>query len=97
AAKGRYTEPILLVVWAHAGLLAARNIPIAVIVAAPMAAAGIQYALDRVDHWSVASWVRNAVQSFNRIAAETGENERIPRWHLVSIAGMTLVAMLIFA
>src|ERR1039458_7994309 len=34
--KGRFTEPLLLLVWGHAALLAARNIPIFMIVAAPL-------------------------------------------------------------
>jgi hypothetical protein len=97
ALQGRYTEPILMLVWGHAALLAARNIPIAMIIAAPMTAAAIQHALNRVDCWQVASRARKAVAAFNRIAAETGENERVARWHLVSVAGFALVAAVVCA
>ena len=41
-AKGRFTVPLLMLVWAHAGLLAARNIPIFMIAAAPPVAAAIR-------------------------------------------------------
>jgi hypothetical protein len=97
ALKGSYTEPILMLVWAHAGVLAARNIPITVIIAAPIAAAAIQHALDGVNGWQVASWVRKRVAAFNRTAAATGEKELAPRWHLVSVAGFVLVAAVICA
>ena len=40
--KGRYTDAILMMVWAHGGLLAARNIPIFMIAAAPPVAFAIQ-------------------------------------------------------
>src|ERR1035438_10600471 len=39
---GRFTEALLMIVWAHGGLLANRNIPIFMIVAAPPVAAAIQ-------------------------------------------------------
>ena len=35
AAKGRYVEPLLMIVWAHAALVASRNLPIFAILAAP--------------------------------------------------------------
>ncbi len=40
--RGEFTEPLLMLVWAHGGLLAARNIPIFMIAAAPPVAACIQ-------------------------------------------------------
>jgi hypothetical protein len=95
--QGRFTEALLLSVWAHGALLAARNIPIFVIVAAPPAAAVIQQWLGRVPEMNVAAWLRAAARKFNRLALETSETEAIPRLHLVSILGVLLVAALIFA
>jgi hypothetical protein len=95
--RGRFTEPILMVVWAHAGLLAARNIPIFVIAATPVAAALVQHWLDRAADWNVAGWVRRAAGKFNLAAAGAGEKELVGRWHLVSVAGMALVAAVIWA
>ena len=40
--QGRFTEALLILVWAHGGLLAARNIPIFMIAAAPPVAAAIR-------------------------------------------------------
>ncbi len=51
---------LLLVLWAHGALLAARNIPIFAIVAAPLAAEALQHGLDRAAEWNVAAWLRRA-------------------------------------
>jgi hypothetical protein len=95
--KGRFVEPVLLLVWAHAGLLAARNIPIFMIAAAPPVAAAIQEWLIRLPKLNVARWLRNGAARFNRVASEMGETEAIGRWHLVSVAGALLVAALLYA
>ena len=62
-----------MLVWAHGGLLAARNIPIFMIVAAPRSAAAIQEWLLRSPGSSVAELAARAPAArFNRLAAETG-------------------------
>jgi hypothetical protein len=95
--QGRFTEALLVLVWAHGGLLAARNIPIFMIVAAPPVAAAIQQWLLRVPNLNVAAWLRTAAGKFNRVAEETGQTEAIARLHLVSILGVLLVAALVWA
>jgi hypothetical protein len=95
--RGRYVEPILIGVWAHGSLLAARNIPIYLIIATPIAGAAIQHALDRVGEWHTAAWARKAIAKFNQIAASTGESERVGRVHVVSALGLLLVAAVIWA
>ena len=42
ASKGSFIEPLLLLMWAHAALLSTRNIPIFMIMAAPLAAAAVE-------------------------------------------------------
>jgi hypothetical protein len=95
--RGEFTEPLLMLVWAHGGLLAARNIPIFMIAAAPPVAACIQEWMLRLPDSSVAAWLRSAAERFNRIADETGETDSIARLHLVSVLGVAIVAALIFA
>ena len=56
--KGRFTEPLLLLMWGHAALLAARNIPIFMIVAAPLVAAAMEEWLARLPELGVAEWLR---------------------------------------
>jgi hypothetical protein len=95
--EGHFTDALLLSVWAHGALLAARNIPIFAIVAAPPAAAAIQQGLLRLPELNVAAWLRAAARKFNRVAEETAETDGIPRLHLVSVLGVILVAALIYA
>ena len=95
--RGRLTEPILLGMWGHAALLAARNIPIFAILTAPAAAAMIQSWLDNSEKWQVAGWARRAAEKFRRIALQTAEMEAVGRWHLVSVLGVVLVAAVIWA
>ena len=95
--QGRFTEALLVFVWAHGALLANRNIPIFMIVAAPPAAAAIQQWLLRVPELNVAAWLRTAADRFNRVADETGETDSIARLHLLSVFGVLLVAALIYA
>src|SRR5580658_8898216 len=80
--KGSYTEAVLLIVWAHGALLAARNIPLFVIVAVPPVAALLSDWLARAPQFNVAPWLRVATARFNGIAADMTETERIGRWHV---------------
>ena len=95
--QGRFTEALLVFVWAHIGLLAARNIPIFAIAAAPLVAAAIQQWLLRVPDLNVAAWLRTAAGKFNRLADETGQTDSIARLHLVSVLAVLLVAALVYA
>jgi len=97
ASEGRFTESVLLLLWGHAGLLAARNIPLFAIVSAPLVGAAVQAWLTRLPHLEVAGWLRRAGARFNDIVARTGGTDALPRWHLVSAAGFAIVAALLFA
>jgi hypothetical protein len=95
--QARFTEVLLIVVWAHGALLAARNIPIFMIVSAPPVAQAIHRWIVRLPEMQVAAWVRSAAQRFNRIASETAETDAMPRFHLVSFAATVLVAAVVCA
>jgi hypothetical protein len=95
--QGRFTEAMLIVVWAHGALLASRNIPIFVIVAAPPIAAAIQQWLLRLPELKVAAWLRAAAGKFNRVAEATGQTDGIARLHLVSVLGLLLVAAVLYS
>jgi hypothetical protein len=95
--RGRFTEALLVFVWAHGGLLAARNIPIFMIAASLPVADAIQHWLLRVPDLQVAAWMRAAAARFNRVADETSETDSIARLHLVSVLGLLLVAAVVYA
>jgi len=97
ASQGRFTESLLLLLWGHAGLLAARNIPLFAIVAAPLVAAAVEAWLARLPHVEAAEWVRRAAARFNAMVAQTAVTDALPRWHVVSAAGLAMVAALLFA
>ncbi|HEY2017704.1 MAG TPA: hypothetical protein VGH38_29560 [Bryobacteraceae bacterium] len=95
--QGRFTEPLLLLMWAHAALLAGRNIPIFAIAAAVPAAHFVQEWLNRVPESNAAEWLRAAVGSFNRLAARTGEVMAGGSWHVAGVAAVVFVAAVIWA
>ena len=97
ASQGRFTESLLLILWAHAALLAGRNIPLFAIVSAPLVAAAVQAWLTRLPHLEAAGWLRACGARFNQIAAQTAITDALPRWHGTSAAGFALVAALVFA
>ena len=97
ASQGRFTESLLLLLFGHVGLLAARNIPLFAIVSAPLVAAAVQDWLTRLPNLEVAGWLRTAADRFNAIVAKTSETDAMPRWHLISFAGFAVVAALLFA
>ena len=97
AARGSYTEAILYLMWAHAALLASRNIPLFGIVAAPMVATALDAWLAKLPTLEVASWLKAAARKYIAIAAETAETDAISRWHLASVAGVVVVAALLYA
>jgi len=94
---GRFTEAVLVFTWGHAALLAARNIPIFMIASAPIVAAAVQQWLLRVPQLDVAPWMRALAAKFNKVVESTASTEAIPRWHLVSVLGMAMVAVLVYA
>ena len=96
-ARGRYTEALLLGMWAHAGLLAGRNIPLFMIAAAPPVAAAIQDWLDLLPTLNVAGWLRRASEGFNRMAADMARIDALGRSHLVSVLGVAVVVAMIYA
>lgn len=97
AANGNFTQPLLLLLWAHGALLSTRNIPIFMLVAAPAAAAALHVWLERLPELHVAGWLRAAARRFNAVAAEMSETDRLPRWHALSAAGLAVVAALLYA
>jgi hypothetical protein len=97
ASKGRYIEPVLILVWGHAALLAARNIPLFMIVAAPPVAAALEDWVALMPTWNLAGWVRGAAARFARVARETTETDSIARWHVISVLALAGFAALLYA
>jgi hypothetical protein len=97
AMQGSYTEAVLIVVWGHAALLAARNLPLFAIVATPIVAAALDRFLARLPSLEVAPWLRRAAARLLEILRDTGKMESVRRWHLASAAAVLVLAALIYA
>jgi hypothetical protein len=97
AARGSYTEAVLVLLWGHAALLAQRNIPLYAIVAAPLIASAADAWMKRLPDLEIAPWLRTFSRKLVTVAMETAETDAIPRLHLVSAAGILVVAALVFA
>jgi hypothetical protein len=96
-AQRSYTEAVLIVVWAHAALLAARNLPLFAIVATPIVAAALDQFFVRLPGLEVAGWLRRAAARFLATLRETGKTEAVPRWHLASATATLILATLLYA
>jgi len=92
-----FIDPVLMALWAHGSLLAARNIPIFAIVAAPPIAAAAQGWIISLPRWNAAGWFRAAVRKYLAVAAEFAQTDAISRWHPASVLGVVVVAALLFA
>jgi len=96
--RGRFTPALLLAVFAHAALLARRNVPIFALVAAVPVAGAIEEWLDGLPEWKVAGWLRRTARNFARLAASTGRTDSLTgQWGLVSAVSLVLVAALLYA
>jgi hypothetical protein len=94
---GRFTEFLLLAMWGHAALLAGRNVPIFVVIAAPPVAGAVAHWLGLLRLSNLPAWLKSAGARLNRTCAGLAELDSTPRWHLASAAGALLVAALLFA
>jgi len=92
-----FIDPVLMALWAHGALLAARNIPIFAVVAAPPVAAALERWIESLPLSNSAGWVCAAARKYIGIAAELADTEVIARWHPVSALGALAVAALLFA
>jgi hypothetical protein len=96
--RGRFTAPLLMAVWAHAALLAARNTEIFAIAAAVPVAGAIEEWLERLPEWKVAGWLRSTAESFRRVAARAARTEAAAGgWRVFSAASLVLLAALLWA
>jgi hypothetical protein len=93
----RFVYAFLIAGWAHLALIAVRNAPIFMIVAAPPVAAMLQELLLRLPNSTLAQWLRAASAKFAGFAAEFGEIDGIARVHLVSAGAMALLMVLFYA
>jgi hypothetical protein len=95
--RKQFVYAFMFVLWGHLGLLAGRNVPIFMLLAAPLAAKNLAELLSAVRQAPVSDWVKKASAGFDRLAAEVNVIDRVPRIHLTSIVALGIVAALVYA
>jgi hypothetical protein len=96
-ARGNYRALVMVAVWGHGALIAARNIPIFAIAVTPLLAEALEQWLRDIPSLPAAAWVGRAGRAFLARASHLSAMERVWRLHLVSVAGFAAVAALLYA
>ena len=81
--RKRFTECLLLVLFAHIGLIASRNIPIFGIVAAPVLALAVAEWFQTLEDAPVSAWLRNlarAIAQHGRVSIGGMEGDGARTW-----------------
>jgi hypothetical protein len=91
--RKRYSEALLLMAWAHVSLIVVRNIPIFMIVAAPLTATAVVDWLGSLSRAQIAGWIRKAAQAVHVASEEIGPIDRLWRVHAVPAAMLVLFGL----
>jgi hypothetical protein len=97
AAHRRFAYLFLIVGWIHLGLMSGRNLPIFALIAAPITAHAAVEMARHVTVVGVAVWIRRSLETLRSIDLEFGEIDKLPRLHLVCMAGLVLIGMGFYA
>ncbi|HVN02779.1 MAG TPA: hypothetical protein VMT86_00100 [Bryobacteraceae bacterium] len=95
--RKRLTECLLVALFAHAGLIASRNIPIFGIVAAPVLALAIAEWFQLLEDAPVSGWLRNFAHGLREMGGNIGGMETVWRTHLASALGLALIVAILYA
>jgi len=95
--RKRFTECLLLVFFAHVALIAARNIPIFGIVAAPILALAVTEWFQKLEDAPVCGWLRSTARGLRSMGDSIDAMEGAWRTHLVSAAAVLLIAAVLSA
>jgi len=93
--RKRFGEAILLVGWAHLALVSERNIPIFMIVAAPVTAMAMVEWMEALRKAVVVRWLPWVAEQFESIAEEIAPMERLWRTHAISAAALVVIGLAI--
>jgi len=95
--RKRFTECLLLVVFAHVALVASRNIPIFGIAAAPVLALAVTEWFQTLEDAPVSRWLRSLARGLKSMGDSIGCMEGAWRTHLISAAGVVLITAILYA
>ena len=91
--RRRYSEALLLIAWAHVALLVIRNIPIFMIVAAPLTATAVVDWLGSLSRAPIAGWIRKAADLVKASSEEIAPIDRLWRVHAIPAVVLALFGL----
>ncbi len=91
--RRNFGNALLIAGWAHLALLASRNIPIFMLVAAPAAALAVTEWLRTLHAARLPQWILRFAAFFESVESETAPFERVGRVHFVSAAVFAVIAL----
>jgi len=94
--RRRFAQAIILGGWLHLALYSVRNLPIYLILAAPLAAAMLEDFLSFAERAPLAAWIGNTVRSFRKVTGEFSSLDCQPRLNITGLAGLLAVGWLLF-
>jgi hypothetical protein len=96
-ARRDYVHALLLAGWAHLALVAVRNTPIFMIIAAVPVASMLQKLIQELPSRNLANWLRQAASHAAHFAVDFGKTDAIARVHVVSAGAVGLLIALFYA
>ncbi len=91
--RKRFSEAMLLVAWAHVSLLIVRNVPIFMIVAAPLTATAVVDWLGSLSRARIAGWIRKASELVHEASEEIAPMDRLWRVHAIPVVMLALFGL----
>jgi hypothetical protein len=91
--RKRFSEFLLLAAWAHVSLLVVRNVPIFMIVAAPLTATAVVDWLESLSRAQIAGWIRKAAELVHAASEEIGPIDRLWRVHAIPAVMLALFGL----
>ena len=95
--RRRFAHALAVALWAHLSLVSARNIPIFMIVSAPVIALAVREWLSLLRQAPAANWLARSLDRLKASTAQLDALEAVPRVHVASALGAVVVAALIYA
>ena len=90
-ARRRFTPLILVAAWGHMALVASRNIPLFLLIAAPVVGGALAEMIRQAQTSTLPGWFVNRLRRLSAAAEEFGAIDRIPRVYAFSAAAAALV------
>ena len=89
--KRKFTPLILLAAWAHMSLVAARNIPLFALIAAPLIASSLWEMIRAIRPGSLPAWFTARLSRIEAASSEFGAIDRLPRVYAVSVVALAAI------